>query len=542
MPRQVSLMAPDHASTRLAPADLAATTRAAAADGGTAVARHWATPPWLPVVVAVLAGLVSGFYRLGAPSPWRDEAATVDAAQRPVAQIFALLGHVDAVNGAYYLGLHPVIVFLGSSPAVIRAPSVLAMAATAGFTAALGRRLAALADLPAPVLSGLLAGLLLVAAPQATTYAQDARPYAIVTMLATVATYLLVRSLADGRWRWWAGYGAALASAGLFNLFSLLLIVAHGLSLLALAAGPQAGRPPGRQFVRWAVAITAATAALTPLLVLGYRQRAQIGWLTRPGWGTVHVLAAVFAGSRAALVPVALLALTGTVAGLVPRSAAGLTPGLIALPWLAAPAVILLAVSQVHPLYTGRYVEFSQPALALLCAAGLSWLAGMTARLRHRGLAGPAAWMPSAAIMVILAVLLAGPQQAVRLPGSRADNLRWASAALAAHELPGDAVLYLPSSRRILSMADPGPWWRLRDIALAHSPATSATLAGTEVSPAVLRQRFARVRRVWLVTIRGIQQPPPDSRTDQAKVTLTRQLHLIGRWHAGAVVLRLYAR
>ena len=233
---------------------------------------------------------------------------------------------------------------------------------------------------------------------------------------------------------------------------------------------------------------------------------------------------------------------TGTLAGLVPRSAAGLTPGLIALPWLAAPAVILLAVSQVHPLYTGRYVEFSQPALALLCAAGLSWLAGMTARLRHRGLAGPAAWMPSAAIMVILAVLLAGPQQAVRLPGSRADNLRWASAALAAHELPGDAVLYLPSSRRILSMSDPGPWWRLRDIALAHSPATSATLAGTEVSPAVLRQRFARVRRVWLVTIRGIQQPPPDSRTDQAKITLTRQLHLIGRWHAGAVVLRLYAR
>ena len=534
-------MAPDHASTRLAPRDVAATTRAAAADGGTAVARHWATPPWLPVVVAVLAGLVSGFYRLGAPSPWRDEAATVDAAQRPVAQIFALLGHVDAVNGAYYLGLHPVIVFLGNSPAVIRAPSVLAMAATAGFTAALGRRLAASADLPAPVLTGLLAGLLLVAAPQATTYAQDARPYAIVTMLATVATYLLVRSLADGRWRWWAGYGAALASAGLFNLFSLLLIVAHGLSLLALAAGPPAW-PPGRQLVRWAVAITAVTAALMPLLALGYRQRAQIGWLTRPGWGTVHVLAAGFAGSRAALVPVALLALAGAPAGLVPRSAADLTPGLIALPWLAAPAVILLAASQAHPLYTGRYVEFSQPALALLCAAGLSWLAGMTARLPHLSLAGPAAWMPSAAIMVILAVLLAGPQQAVRLPGSRVDNLHHASAVLAAHELPGDAVLYLPSSRRILSMSDPGPWWRLRDIALAHSPATSATLAGTEVSPAVLRQRFAGVRRVWLVTIRGIQQPPPDSRTDQAKIALIKQLHLIGRWHAGAVTVRLYAR
>jgi hypothetical protein len=37
-------------------------------------------------------------------------------------------------------------------------------------------------------------------------------------------------------------YGAALACAGLFNLFALLLIAAHGLSLLALRAGPAAGR------------------------------------------------------------------------------------------------------------------------------------------------------------------------------------------------------------------------------------------------------------------------------------------------------------
>ena len=118
------------------------------------------------------------------------------------------------------------ILVLGSSPAAIRAPSVLAMAVAAGFTAALGRRLAATAGLPSPAFTGLLAGLLLVAAPQATRYAQEARAYGIVTMLATVATYLLVRSLADGRWRWWAGYGAALASAGLFNLFSLLLIAA----------------------------------------------------------------------------------------------------------------------------------------------------------------------------------------------------------------------------------------------------------------------------------------------------------------------------
>jgi hypothetical protein len=54
-------------------------------------------------------------------------------------------------------------------------------------------------------------------------------------------------------------------------------------------------------------------------------------------------------------------------------------------------------------------------------------------------------------IVALLGALLAGPQQALRRPDSRIDNLRWTAVVLAAHELPGDAVLYLPSSRRIVS-------------------------------------------------------------------------------------------
>jgi mannosyltransferase len=152
------------------------------------------------------------------------------------------------------------------------------------------------------------------------------------------------------------------------------------------------------------------------------------------------------------------------------------------------------------------------------------------------------AWLPAAVIVILLAALLAGPQQALRRPDSWIDNLRRAAAVLAAHELPGDAVLYLPSSRRIVSTSYPGPFRRLRDIALGRSPAASATLAGTEVSPAVLRHRFAGVQWVWMVTIRYLKRPPPDPRTDQAEAGLIGRLRLAGRWHAGAVVLRLYTR
>jgi hypothetical protein len=78
-------VAPDHASTRLAPADGVAAPKATLASDSIAVSRRrWTAPVWLPAVIAALAGLVAGGYRLGVPSPWRDEAATVDAAQRSV--------------------------------------------------------------------------------------------------------------------------------------------------------------------------------------------------------------------------------------------------------------------------------------------------------------------------------------------------------------------------------------------------------------------------------------------------------------------------
>ena len=83
-----------------------------------------------------------------------------------------------------------------------------------------------------------------------TYYAQMARSYAIETMFATIATYLLLRAYPDGRWRWWLAYGAAVALTGLFNIFGLLILAAHGVTLLLTDARGQAARAaaagPGR--------------------------------------------------------------------------------------------------------------------------------------------------------------------------------------------------------------------------------------------------------------------------------------------------------
>jgi mannosyltransferase len=100
-----------------------------------------------------------------------------------------MLGHTDVVNGAYYVLMWFVTRAAGTSALALRFPSAVGMAVAAGVTAALGRRLVS-------ARAGLAAGLVFAALPSVTWYAQNARSYALVTALATIASYLLVRSMA----------------------------------------------------------------------------------------------------------------------------------------------------------------------------------------------------------------------------------------------------------------------------------------------------------------------------------------------------------
>ena len=502
---------------------------------------------WLVIVIPAVAELAVDGYRLGGASLWRDEAYTLDAAQRSDHQILALLGNVDAVHGPYYLLMHVVVGVLGTSGAAIRLPSLLGMSVAAGCTAALGRRLSRMAALPAPSLTGLAAGLLLVAAPQTTYYAQDARPYGLVTMFAVIATQLLVAALADGRWRWWAAYGAAIALCGMFSLFALLLLFAHGVTLLVtrnrnLARDGRARRN-GRELqarpLRWLAAVAAAILALCPLIAAGYRQDQTLGWVTRPGPWTLVAMLSSFAGSRKAILLVVALVACCVVTEVRRRHRQGFTVTEVALPWLVLPPLILLAVSLVHPAYVERYIIFCLPALALLCAAGLACLARLVAVT-----AGPQAlrfaWVPSAALAAVMAVLLAGPQQSIRLTSARPDDLRAVSAIVAANERPGDAVIYIPSEALVVSMGYPAPFSRLRDLALARSPVASATLTGVQVPAAAVPGRFAGVRRVWLVSWSDKPVASQADATGRAELALVAGMRPMRQWTVGSVLLRLY--
>jgi mannosyltransferase len=522
--------------------------------------RRWSR--WPVIAVPMAAAAVAGGYEIGGPTLWRDEAYTKDAIGRPFGQIFALLGHQDAVHGAYYLLMHAVAGVIGTSATALRLPSLAAMVIATGFTAAIARRAAALARPPAagpaaagspgagpagmsgrldlPALTGLLSGLLFAAAPYMTYYAQMARSYAIETMFAAIATYLLLRAWADGRWRWWLAYAAAVALTGLFNIFGLLILAAHGVTLLA--SGRIAGIPR-----RWLAAAAAAVAVLSPLIAVASRQQRQISWLTRPDYKAIERLLSTTAGSKDLVLPLALLALGGLAAAWLPDGWRPLNPAAVALPWLVVPPFLLIAASFVKPVYYVRYVEFCLPALSIVAGAGLAGLVRLAAGtpLARRRPAGPGwAWLPAALVIALLAALLAGPQQAIRQSAARPDNLRQASAIVAAQERPGDVVFYVPFTMRVLGTGYPAPFLRLRDLALARSAIASATLTGQEItSPAELKSRFTDVRRVWVVTgASNYKFPVPGTPMDKEKMALIAGagLRVIGRWQAGEVMLTLY--
>jgi mannosyltransferase len=501
---------------------------------------------WLVAVIPALAELVVGGWQIGRASLWRDEGYTREVTQRPVGAIIALLRRQDAVHGLYYLGMRPAVLALGSSAAALRLPSLLATSAAAGLIAVLGRQLCRAAAQPSAVadLSGLLAGLLFAGLPLTTWYAQDARPYAAATLFAVAATCFLVRGMTSaGRWCW-AGYAAAVVVLAALNLAALLLVAAHGISLLAMRARIPAGAAAARQLRaatrRWLTAAAAALAALSPFLVLAIRQAGRLASVSPPDEKSVSSLVAGFAGLPDLIPLVLALALAGVAADLTRRERLACVPAAVTVPWLVLPPLVLLAASELRPVYVMRYVVFCAPALALLAAIGLVWL-GRVAALSRPGRRYPVlAAVPSALLLAIMVAAVIPPQQAARRTAARPDNLRRVAQVLAREERPGDALMYLPWDARVVGVAYPAAFGRLRDISQRVTPAAARTLDGYPASPATLRARFTTVRRLWTVT--WARRPTLTSPLYRAQLALLRGARVVRRWQIRSVILTLYAR
>jgi len=461
-------------------------------------------------IVGVVAALVS-LAGSWIPSLWGDEAASVLSATRPVGSLFAMFLHVDAVHGAYYLGLHEWVRLFGSSPFAVRLPSALAIGVCAATVTWLCGRLAGGGREPS-VRFAVLAGLVTAILPRLTYAGEEARSYAFSAMLATLLWVVVVETLRRGMpsRRSWAVYAVVLAVSIYVFLYAVLLAAVVGV-VLAVSAERR------RHLRHWAIASGVGLLATTPLLVLAAIEHKQIAFLAERDRVSVDmVLVKMWFGAWPfALIAWALIltAVVLWVRGLIRRrsTAESLDLETLAVAWLVIPSGTLLVVNALIPGYTPRYGTFVAPAAAILVALGIRRVGGIPFSNRMPG--------PLLATIALVAVLAAAAPVYVGQRTPHAKNQSdWndIAATVQEHARAGDAIVFdasvRPSRRPRLALdTNPAAFAGLRDVLLetpyTESPLWDATTY--DIPDAALRGRFAGVTRVWLVEYES--GPAPDT-------------------------------
>jgi mannosyltransferase len=513
---------------------------------------------WVPAAVVAAAMALVGWWGIARlNSMGNDEVATHWAALLPLRWLVHLLSNVDAVHGLYYLLMHAWAA-VGSTPVIMRIPSVIAMCVAAVLIVILGQRLTGSGW------AGLFAGLIMVATPSISYYAQTARSYAMVFACVLGSTLALLYALeaeaaGASRRRRWLGYAGLVALGGYLNEMSLLVLAAHGVTVLLA----RYGRPV---LERWLWAAGGGAAVVAPLVLLSIKEHAAIGWINPPGATDLRILVQDYFGVET--IGAGLLILCAVVA-LLPGSgwrrrgagaqAAGTEPpwwrsGGVSLPSVAAPLLVLPAGILIieslilHPLYVDRYVLYGEAGAALLAGGGLyrigRWLRGRW--LHGRWLGGAASrraliWLPGVIVCVCVLILQIGPQRHVRTPGSRLYDYGGPSRFIGATARPGDGIIFLGKFYRKARLGYPADFRNTQDFAMAESPLRVGNFQGRDKSFTQTLPLMLTYRRIWVYGTRPSPHRPAGLLREES-LALLRYFRPAGSHQYHNILVTLWVR
>ncbi|HEY3447438.1 MAG TPA: glycosyltransferase family 39 protein [Myxococcales bacterium] len=322
-------------------------------------------PVRLALLGIVLMAAAVRLWGLTTHSVWYDEAASLAFARLPLASLFG--GVADPGNPPlYYLLLRGWVALFGSSEAGLRGLSALAGILAVPALFALARELF---DDDRVALTG---ASILALLPMHVAYSQEARQYAVLTLVGILAAWSWAVALRTDRWRWWLLGGAAaglgfwvhytgalvplfLGTHALLAARRLRAFAALGLCALVCAVpltiyfAPSAGSYPFWQ----------GNQGLGALLDLA---NATFGWVLPSGPTPAEVRYPLAAALLAAVfVPLALGAL-GALRAPVRR---GLQ---MATCYFLAPLLFFLGVCAFKPVWHARYLLVALPGLVLTAA------------------------------------------------------------------------------------------------------------------------------------------------------------------------------
>ena len=303
---------------------------------------------------------------VGRSSLWLDEAVTIFYGQESWRELVRFSTH-DQNPPLYYLLAASWIRLFGTSEAAVRSLSALLSAATAGAIALFARRFL-------DVRAAVVASLLFSASSAHLFYAQEARTYALVSLL-VVTSFALFLSLLDPRPERRSAGPAKLTAAGLGTV-NTLLVYAHyltvwvlGVELLFACLLARRAAPAFRLFLLSQLGVAVL---LLPWLrfVIANLPVAGSYWLERPTWLDLARLARQFAGGWQLLVAGAALFAAAVALALLARRGDEPAPEPTVLALLAAwsllPIAADFAAAFFTPIFYPRYVLYCSIGQMLL--------------------------------------------------------------------------------------------------------------------------------------------------------------------------------
>ncbi len=413
------------------------------------------------------------------PSYWGDEAATLTVSQRSLPDMFALLAHVDAVHGVYYLIQGLFLSVVGTDPFPARMLSVTAVAATVGFTVILGARLAG------PRV-GIFAGVVASFLPGLIWAGSELRSVALTALLAVLTMLALERATRRGSAPAWGLYALMLTCATWLFVFSALLAIPAA----ALAVSRTCTRP-----FLWSSCL--AGLASLPIVVATSTQVGQVSWIsTQPGELLKGALIGqYFFGQRpyyafghpTAHFATALMVLSlGIVAWFTYASFRRRQWSLwmIGVAWTLLPTVILVGMTALgKPVYLERYLTFTAPGLCLLVGAALAVMSP------QKGVA----------ILTVFCLLATPILVSQKREGFKPNNFAAMARVVEDRKVPGAAVIYSDVRAYGVPMAYPEQFSGVEDVALDAGPLETATFWGSVVPANELDLTKLKGRQVFVL-------------------------------------------
>jgi mannosyltransferase len=327
-------------------------------------ARERALFPRLSLLLILVLAAYLRLRHITAESLWFDESASVTIAQFPWPDLLPAIRRSENTPPLYYVLLKVWISAFGASELSVRLPSAIFGVASVWFVSRLGRRLVGR-------WTGVLAALFMSVSSYQIFYSQEARSYALMTLLALWSwdEYLTLTEAPTtaAEIRYWLASVLLLYSHLYGGLILLAQNVAYFARLIIRRRMDEHVVSPAR-WVMLQIAVAAGFAAYVRTVLDWYQYRAP-GFWARPNIHAFTGAYLAYAGSATLLIGFAVLAAIGA-------SRQSLRQRLpLMLSWLLLPVVVPVAISILkEPLFIDRYSQTVAPALYLLAAAGATVL------------------------------------------------------------------------------------------------------------------------------------------------------------------------